>query len=251
MYFSERHEQIISILKERNSVTVQYLAARLHVSLPTIRRDLVLLEQNNRIKRTFGGAVLSSMTTDEIPLNLRESEESEAKEIIAKRATAFIRDGQVLFFDASSTLLHIVKYLDRFRDLTIITNSPKMSLMLAESNIKSFCTGGELLEKSIAYVGRIAEDFVERFNADIFFFSCRGISEDGVLSDSSIAETDIRKKMMEYSQKSIYLCTSGKIGKKYMYNFCSASDVDEIICNAPLPAGIIESQRHRSTSPIE
>ena len=32
---------------------------------------------------------------------------------------------------------------------------------------------------------------------------------------------------------------------------CSASDVDEIICNAPLPAGIIESQRHRSTSPIE
>ena len=243
MYFSERHEQIIAILRERNSVTVQYLAARLHVSLPTIRRDLVQLEQNNRIKRTFGGAVLSSMMTDEIPLNLRESEESEAKDLIARRATEFIRDGQVLFFDASSTLLHIVKYLDRFRDLTIITNSPKMSLMLAESGIKSLCTGGELLEKSIAYVGRLAESFVEKFNADIFFFSCRGISEDGILSDSSIAETDIRKKMMEYSQKSIYLCTSSKIGKKYMYNFCSADDIDEIISDGTLPPAIADRKK--------
>lgn len=238
MYFSERHEQIISVLRERNRVTVQYLAQHLHVSEPTIRRDLSLLEKSNRIKRTFGGAVLSDMATDEIPLNLRESEETAAKEIIAKRAVEFIRDGQVLFFDASSTLLRVVKHLKDFRDLTIITNSPKMSLQLADSNIKSFCTGGELLEKSIAYVGRHAEDFVEKFNADVFFFSCRGISEDGELSDSSIAETEVRKKMMAYAKKSVYLCTSGKIGKKYMYNFCSVSDIDEIICEKALPEGI-------------
>ena len=50
MYFTERHDKIISILKERNGVSVHYLAEKLHVSEPTIRRDLTFLEKQERIK---------------------------------------------------------------------------------------------------------------------------------------------------------------------------------------------------------
>ena len=102
--------------------------------------------------------------------------------------------------------------------------------------IRSFCTGGLLLENSIAYVGSLAERFVSNFNADIFFFSCRGISINGVLSDSSIDESEIRKAMMLNAKKKIFLCTSDKVGKEYIYKLTDAKNVDFIICDKKLPS---------------
>lgn len=238
MYFTERYEDIIKILKERNGASVSYLAQHLHVSEPTVRRDLAFLEKEKRIKRTFGGAVISDMATSEIPLSLRESENKTAKEIIAKKAIESISDGKIIFIDASSTASKIIKYLPNFSNLTIITNSPKNSLKLAELRVKSFSTGGLLLENSIAFVGRRAEDFIRNFNADLFFFSSRGLSEDGILTDASIEESDLRRVMMEHSKKNIFLCTSDKIGKRYMYNLCKLSDIDDIISDKPLPESL-------------
>lgn len=235
MYFTERYHEIIKILKERNGASVHFLAEQLHVSEPTIRRDLTVLEQQERIRRTFGGAVLNDMSTSEIPLSLRESENRQPKEIIAKKAIEHISDGKVIFIDASSTASNLIKYLPGFSNLTIITNSPKNSLKLAELRVRSFCTGGLLLENSIAYVGKQAEDFVRNFNADLFFFSSRGLSDDGVLSDSSIEESELRRVMMEHSRKKIFLCTSDKIGKSYMYNLCRLGDVNEVISEISLP----------------
>ncbi len=231
MYYCERHEKIIEILEKRNIATVHYLAAELHVSEPTIRRDLSLLERENKINRTFGGAVLNRAQDKEVPLVLREQESRQNKEQLAERAAELISDGDIIFLDASSTVAEIIKYLPRFRDLTIITNSPKNSQRLAELKIRSFSTGGLLLENSVAYVGDMAKRTAEGFNADLFFFSCRGLSEMGELTDSSIEETEIRKTMMKQSKKNVFICSDDKIGKKYMYNLCTYKDIDCIICN--------------------
>ncbi len=231
MLYVERHGEIIDILQKRTSASVHYLANELHVSEPTIRRDLHILSQENKIKRTFGGAVINNDNNAEVPLILRESENIQSKEAIAFKATEYIKDDYVIFLDASSTVSGIIKYLPRYSNLTIITNSPKNSLKLAELKIKSFSTGGALLENSVAYVGTSAQNFISNFNADLFLFSCRGISDDGCLSDSSIEETEVRKVMMKHSEKNIFLCSSDKIGKKYMYNLCSYKDVDDIICD--------------------
>lgn len=127
----------------------------------------------------------------------------------------FTHDGQVIFLDASSTVSGIVKYLSAFPNITVITNSPKTSLRLAELRIKSFCTGGLLLENSIAYVCTYAENFIKNFNADTFFFSSRGIYLNGTITDSSIEESDLRRTMLANSKKNIFLCTSDKIGKYF------------------------------------
>ncbi len=229
MYYTERHEQILEILRNRTSASVHLLSEQLHISEPTVRRDLKILADNNKIKRTFGGAVINEDFNAEVPLILREEESKNSKEIIANKASKYIKDDYVIFLDASSTVSKIIKYLPKFKNLTIITNSPKNSLKLAELKIKSFSTGGMLLENSVAYVGNSAIEFVKKFNADLFFFSCRGISEDGILSDSSIDETEIRKTMMKNSKKNIFLCSSEKIGKKYLYNLCDYTDINEMV----------------------
>ena len=107
--------------------------------------------------------------------------------------------------------------------------------MLADMQIKCFCTGGLLLKNSIAYVGALAEKFISNFNADIFFFSCRGISSDGILTDSSIEESEIRKVMMMHAKKKIFLCDNSKFNKEYMYRLAHVDEVDEIISNVKIP----------------
>lgn len=238
MYYRERHNKILDILQKRNSASVHFLAQALYVSEPTIRRDLAVLQEQGKIRRTFGGAVLSDMINKEVPFVLREHENRRAKDAIARMAAKHIRDGQIIFLDASSTASYLTPYLASFSDLTVITNSPKTSLKLAELKIRSLSTGGLLLENSISFVGAHAENFVRNFNADIFFFSCRGITEDGQLTDSSMEESQLRRIMMEHSKKKIFLCTSNKIGRKYMYNLCDVSAVDGVICEKELPDGL-------------
>lgn len=243
MFYSKRYEEIMKILGERNQASVHYLAKQLHVSEPTVRRDLKVLEEENLVKRTFGGAVKREMTTSEVPLSLRESENGRAKELIAAEAVRYIRNGDVIFLDASSTSSRIIRYLPAFSDLTVITNSPKNSLRLAELRIRSISTGGLLLENSIAYVGAVAEECVSRFNADLCFFSCRGLSESGMLTDSSLEESALRLAMFRHSKRKIFLCTSDKIGKEYLYNLCPLAQVDRMVSDAPLPEGLCTKEQ--------
>ncbi|MBR3965947.1 MAG: DeoR/GlpR transcriptional regulator [Clostridia bacterium] len=231
MFYSKRHEDILKILKEREAASVHFLAKALFVSEPTVRRDLDILQKQGRVRRTFGGAVICELLNREVPLSLREREGRGAKAVIAERASDLLSDGQVIFLDASSTTSYLVEYIAKYNDMTVITNSPKTSLALAEKKVRSFCTGGLMLENSIAYVGSLAESFVKNFNADIFFFSCRGVSDDGRLTDSSLEESELRKVMMENSKKIAFLCTSDKIGKKYMYNLCRVQSADHVFCD--------------------
>lgn len=231
MFFNERYDAIVNILKEKNSATVRFLAKELFVSEPTVRRDLKKMELQGIIKRTFGGAVLSEVLNKEIPLSMRERENMNAKDYIAKEAAKLISDGQVIFLDASSTVSRLVRHLSSFSNITVITNSPKTSLQLADLRIRSFCTGGMLLENSIAYVGTYAQNFVKNFNADIFFFSSRGITRDGMITDSSIEESDLRRVMLANSKKKVFLCTSDKVGKHFFYNLTNVSEIDRVICD--------------------
>lgn len=229
MFTIERHEEILNILERDKSISVNKLSKMLYVSAPTIRRDLSILEEQGKVLRTHGGVVLRQAAESEIPLMFREEQNSRAKQSIAEKAASHIRDGNVIFLDASSTAAHIIPFLKKFNDIIVITNSPKTSLRLGEENIRNYCTGGLLLAHSIAYVGNEAEKFIESINADVFFFSSRGYIEDGYITDSSIEEAAVKKAMMKHADKSYYLCDSSKKNKKYMYNICTANDVDEII----------------------
>lgn len=230
MFDLERRKQILSILEQKKSATVHTLAQMLYVSESTVRRDLTALEKSGEIRRTFGGAVLEETLTKEVPLFYRENQNNDTKKKIASRAKDFITNGSVIFLDASTTVAHLVPFLTKFSNLTIITNSPQTSIALGKMGIKNFCTGGILLEHSIAYVGSHAESFINQINADIMFFSSRGYSpEEGVITDSSVEESTLRAAMLKRSAKKIYMCDSSKFGKKYIYRLCTAEDVDEII----------------------
>lgn len=229
MFNIERQNEILSVLEKSGSISVNELSRLLYVSPPTVRRDLDSLEHQGRVIRTHGGVVLRETAEREIPLIWREEQNNISKRKIAEKAVKYIKNGDVIFLDASSTVSYLIDLFRDFEDLIVITNSPKSSMRLGAANIKNYCTGGLLLNHSVAYVGSEAEKFVGNFNADVFFFSSRGYTENGNITDSSAEEASIKKAMMKNTERSFYLCDSSKLDKKYMYNICHTSDVEQII----------------------
>ena len=239
MPFYERQEMILNALLESDHITTQELSAKLFVSVPTLRRDLIKLEQMGKIIRTHGGARLIKKSADEkIPFFLREKEQNDAKEIMAQKAVELVRDGDIIMLDGSTSAYTIIPYLTDFKNLIVITSSAKSSFLLGRMGINTICTGGKMITGSLSYIGENAENTVKQYNADIVFFSCRGLSMDGKLTDNSIEENRLRRIMLHHAKKRVFLCDSTKVGHTYLNNLCHLSEVDEIICEQVLPGNL-------------
>ena len=146
----------------------------------------------------------------------------------------------VVMLDGSTSAYHLVPYLCRRKDLIVITSGAKTAVALAEANVRTFCTGGQMLIHSFSYIGEQAERFVRTLNADILFFSCHGLSADGQMSDPAIEEANLRRVMFERCRKKVLLCDSSKFGKTCLYNMGDVSEVDAIISDEPLPESVRE-----------
>lgn len=229
MAFAGREIAILEYLREHKECSVEELCAALFVSEPTMRRDLSKLNKAGKIIRTHGGAVHKSDLGENLPLSMRERENSYAKAIIGKKCIDFINDGDVVMVDGSSTALALLQQLGDKKSVVVVTNSAKAPLVLAKTNIKTFVTGGELALGSYVYVGSYAEEFLRSFNADVCFFSVRTLTLDGVLTDNAIAENSVRRVMMSQSKKSILMIDSNKVAEPCMNSLCTLDAVDFVV----------------------
>lgn len=236
MSFNDREEKILTILYEKTFVRSSELAKMLYVSVSTLRRDLEKLEKKGLIIKEHGICKLSKKHRDERgSYELREQQYNVAKLKIAKEAIKYIKDGDNIMMDGSSTVYSMIHLLEEFKDLLIITNNAKVSFALGTMNIFNISTGGHMAKKTFSYVGQETINAIKNYNADVMFFSCKGLTNEGYLTDTFKEENDVRREMMKYAKKKIALIDSSKIGKKYLYNLCHISEIDEIICENELP----------------
>lgn len=247
---TERQGKILRALKEDPTLTVRALSQMLYVSEPTVRRDFTALSEQGLLTKHYGGASVTPAAADtEIPFLVRAGEKSDAKEEIARRAAALVEDGMVVMLDGSTSAYRLVPYLKEKKDIICITSGAKTSVALAEAGIKNFSTGGQMVVHSFSYVGAEAERFVSTVSADILFFSCRGLSLAGEMSDRATGEAALRKKMFERCRRLVLLCDSTKIGKTCFYSMGDVADIDDVITEGELPdtlAKRVGKSRHPS-----
>lgn len=229
-----RLNAIINILSETKSSSVRELAQKLYVSDATVRRDLNLLEKQGHVQRVFGGVILLESDQKELPFYGHTTLEN-SKETLALKAVKLIKNGDVLMLDASSTSNALIRHLNRFKGLTIITNSALTAGGLQELNARVFVTGGYMPRNSQGFVGNFAENMVRNFNADLLFFSCGALSYDGAASDAASEEMSIRRVMMKQCRKRVLLADHSKFGQQQTFNVCTLDEVDVLISDAPFP----------------
>lgn len=229
MSIYNRENQYIKLLAQKPH-SVKELSEKLFISEPTVRRDIILLQKKELLTCKRGIVTLKTNSPDQrIPLFIRHLEQNEEKQIIAKKAVSHIKDGDVIMLDASTTALHLLPHLTEFKKILLITNGAKTALESASIGIRTLCTGGEITLESFSYIGPDAESILMRYNADISFFSCRGINDNGLATDNSILENNIRRIMIKNSKKKYLLCDKSKFDKTYLNTLCNIDDIDGVI----------------------
>lgn len=233
MALKDRHEEILSILKVHGHVSIHKLSQMIHISEPTLRRDLAALDSMGLIKRTHGGAMIPENDAYQ-PLVIRNADDVTAKKIICAKAASLIKNNSTIFIDSSSTAYFLTRYLTDKQNLTVVTNSVLLSQHLCEMKINTYCTGGYIDVNDMALRGSYAEEFLKKMRFDMAFFSCSGLSHDGWLSGHMEHGVSFLKTLLEQSACRVLLRISRKIGVSCPHQLCTLADIDEFVTDQPL-----------------
>lgn len=219
MFNIERKSEILKLLEQNGRAEVNELSKLFGTSSETIRRDLNEMEFKGLLKRTHGGAVLDSAfssSAKEYPVNFREIQRFKEKNAICKLAATFIRNGDSIFIDNSSTCLYLVQHIPEDYQLTIITNSIKLligSNEVRNPNLVFVCLGGFYHKDNFSTYGNLNLRDAGDFFPTKSFMSCSGILFPNRITDSSLLEVDTKRLMIERSQKVFILADYTKFGR--------------------------------------
>ena len=209
MYASQRREEIYELMLKKHFLSVAYLSNLYHVSEVTIRNDLRRLEQEGKVERNYGGARLKEWPD---PPTFSESLilQYEAKQSIVEKAVQFIRPGDSIFLDASTTTLLLAQKVAQIEGITVVSNSIPVFEVLKEYQ-KGTLIGvpGTLNPATQSFVGPFAEQMLSNLRVNKAFITPKGILPEG-LRDQIIIEATIRKKAIDIADEVIVLADHSK-----------------------------------------
>ncbi|RCW64249.1 DeoR/GlpR family DNA-binding transcription regulator [Saliterribacillus persicus] len=241
MLVAERHQKIIEIVNDRKSVRVTELSKAFSVTDETIRRDLEKLERDKKLARSHGGAVSieSQQDTPEMTYEEREIMHVEEKKEIAKKAVKHIVEEDKIILDASTTAWYVAKNLPNM-NLTVLTNSVKVTLELSKKNkITVISTGGTLLNRSLSYVGPLAENAFDFYHVNKAFLSCKGIHPVRGISESNEQQARVKQKMIEITDTTYVLADHHKYEVQGFAHVSALSKIDRVITDSAAPKEMI------------
>lgn len=246
---NERQHKILMVLEQDGEVQLQKLKEKFpNVSMMTLRRDLISLEQDGYMVRTYGGAVatkkLAGGIGEEDAYSRRAAEQNEAKLTIAHKALKLIEEGRSIYFDAGSTIMQLAKLLDD-GNFSIVTSGANIALELVKKQHTSVVILGGLVNKNtLSSSGPNAILQLDTVNIDVAFMSASGFSSDSGFTVSNVYECELKRKVVKRAKKIIILMDSSKINKNLPYTYCTMDDVDIWVCEKELPGDLeIEAKK--------
>ena len=124
MFTEERQSAIEKCLRENGKVKVKELSEKFQVTEDCIRKDLKILENAGKLKRTYGGAILSQDYPLERDVVDRRQYNLDKKKAIAAKAFKLIKNNQTIFLDISTTNIELAKLLAASSMRVVVVSNP-------------------------------------------------------------------------------------------------------------------------------
>ena len=112
MNYIETKQTYYRKLHQSGQQQVQTLSEYFHTSPLTIRRDLIELEKQGIIERTYGGACLKKTPEPLHDFADKQAIHNREKELIAEYALSYIHDRDTIFMNSGTTIYQLLKLLD-------------------------------------------------------------------------------------------------------------------------------------------
>lgn len=236
-----RRQEMLEFLKQHDYVDIGQLSKRFNVSYMTIHRDIEELERSGKVERVYGGvtmvqpgeknelAVPPPRLSCDLTIEERFKVSQKSKQAIAKEAASFVRDGDFIGMDPSTTTLHMCPYLNRMH-ITVVTNSISVALQFSGSpTVNVILLGGTLRKSALTLLGPRVGDSVKHFNLSKCFLSASSLSFPEGLTDLSMEEPEAKQSLIQRSAQVYALADETKIGQVAPFVVCDYQQMTAII----------------------
>ena len=170
------------------------------------------------------------------------------KKQIAQKAAQWLKNGQKILLDGSSTVTFLLPYIAQLESATLFTNNILTAAAAIQLGINTRCIGGASVNGSPALLGAEACKTVAGLYADILFFSSQSIDKNGTITDSTEEENYLRFLMLSAAKKRVFLCDSSKFNRRSPFTLTRLAQVDAFVFDTPFAA--LQS-RAESTPPAK
>ena len=238
-----RLNQIVSAVIDAGTLDVPTLAERFDVSEATIRRDLDLLEDQQLISRTRGGATTNAAFND-LPLNYKTAQDLTEKRRIAERALDYLGDARVIGMTGGTTLTEFARGLVQHQSLTIVTNALNIATsLLANPGLRVLVAGGEARSSSLETIGPVAEAFLADYNVDVAFLGVDGVDPVAGCTNYDPVGARVNGVLQQRARMTVVLADATKISRVALAQVCSLSEIDVLITDRRAPQEVLDQIR--------
>ncbi|WP_328442931.1 MULTISPECIES: DeoR/GlpR family DNA-binding transcription regulator [unclassified Amycolatopsis] len=190
---------------------ITQLAEEFGVSESTIRRDLASLAGAGHVVRTYGGALETG--ADRGPQE-KDQEYAAARDAIARKAAAVVRDGEVVLLDAGAVTGRLARHLAHREGLTVVTNSVTAIRELAGfPGIDLIVLGGRLRHPAEAILGETVLAQLRHVSPDRVFLGTDGMVSGKGLCCPSLEQSVVKHAMLHAGTEAYVLADQSQLGQ--------------------------------------
>lgn len=241
MFANERHSIILEMIQSSGAVTTAKLVEHFGVSIETVRRDLLTMEQSGKLTRVHGGAVAKSDMKPYKELAQRNKEFSDEKYQLSRKAMEFISEEDIIGIDSGSTAIFFAEMLkEHFSKLTCITHS--MDVFQTLCNYKEFSVvlcGGHFIREENAFFGELTRNMLSCLHMQKAFIFPTAISLEHGIFDYQKELYQIQKQMIKSADKVFMLADSSKFEKTGFLKLGETETEHVYITDSQLPDAIV------------
>ena len=243
VFARERQEHIARIVEEHGRARVADLARQFDVSAVTIRKDLLVLETEQRLVRAHGGAIAHDRSRPEVAFDIRERLQADEKLRIGAAGAALVHDGESIVMDASTTALSVARQLKArggWSQLTIITNGLRIASELAgHPGIVVLMLGGRVRWEALSVVGQLGDGLFSRINVQKAFLGAAGFTLESGMADATDEEAQIKRSMVAAAREVIAIVDHTKWERAAFATFCPTAKIDVVLTDRGAPAAMV------------
>jgi DeoR/GlpR family transcriptional regulator of sugar metabolism len=183
------------------------------------------------LKKTYGGAIIAA--PDVSPsVRFRQTKRTKAKRIVGEQAANLIKDGDIIYLEAGSTVYEIIPYLSRKKDLTILVNSLYLMRRLHEmTNHKIIIIGGQYRPDRMDMVGPQAEASIAQLGGFKAFTGADDITIDAGISGADVVTVGLARQVLKRSAEVIFVGDHTKFDNPALYKIAEIEKLDYIVTN--------------------
>jgi len=249
MTAEERKHRLEGYLQKVEFASLEDLAKHVGVSTSTVRRDLTVLEAAGGLRRTHGGARITTPKSDEFAFSTRDTHQLDQKEAIGRACAELIHPNQSVIIDAGTTVYHVAKHLED-KSPQIVTNSlPVANLYSAAGRVELVLSGGVIYPRLGVLVGPLAVEAFSKIHADVAVMSAGGITLEGLTNSHGLL-IDIQLAMIRAAAKVIFCLDHTKFGRRSVTPLCDLEQIDTIVTDSNAPSDLVAQLRAKGIEVI-